>query len=77
MLRKKKPKACEEYTKIVENEENNLLEFSDNSNSDWINDLLISEIYAKERGASIQVRWFQLDETGLLSKIKRINNGFG
>jgi len=48
----------------VENEESDTLEFDTIPQLDfaWINDFLVTEIYAKERGARIQVFGVQLDE---------------
>jgi len=62
-LEEKKTGACKKYTEVAE-PIRDIFEWEDAQyhEIDWSTDLLFNEVYAKERGARIQVFGIQLDE---------------
>ena len=60
---KKKSIAVAEYTQVFDNESlDDILEFESVPADIEINDLLVEELYSKERGARVEFFGFQLDE---------------
>jgi len=63
-LQGRMPESCEEYTRVEDlpKDSEDLFGDLEEDGFDWSKDLLIKQVYGKERGARVQVIGMQLDE---------------